>query len=404
MESSSIIDNIQVAKVSTLPLRGEHGGGLLTLDQRALWHQLLPFGGGREEASHIVITCHRGPDGDAIGSTTALASWLRRRMPEADIHIIAPNIFPDFLKWVPGAEDILIYEGHEDEVRPIVEAADLIIMCDHGELKRMWTLGDIIRPLLPIGGGKPDAVRCIMIDHHLDPEPDIADLVISHPELSSTCEVLLRIILKLASPIPSEATVPEGSPSGLPLLTHDEAVCLYTGMMTDTGAFTYASSRPEIFELISILLSYGIDKDKIYRNIFFTYSPNRMKLMGYMLYVKLDVWKKAHTAIMTLTNAERRRFGILNGDTEGLVNLPLQILGMKLSIFLREDTEHPCIRVSLRSVDDFPCNEMAAEFFGGGGHKNASGGEIWGTMDDALALVKKAVQKYLPLLKEVNDK
>ena len=392
------MDNIQVAKVSTLPLKGERGGGLLTPDQHALWRSLI------DAAHHIVITCHRGPDGDAIGSSTALASWLRRRLPGTDIHIVAPNIFPDFLKWVPGATDILIYEGHEEEVRPIIEAADLIIMCDHGELKRMWTLGDIIRPLLPIGGGEPGAVRCIMIDHHLDPEPGIADLVISHPELSSTCEVLLRIILELASPIPSEAPVPEGSPSGLPLLTHDEAASLYTGMMTDTGAFTYASSRPEIFELISILLSYGIDKDKIYRNIFFTYSPNRMKLMGYMLYVKLDVWKKAHTSVMTLTNAERRRFGVLNGDTEGLVNIPLQILGMKLSIFLREDTEHPCIRISLRSVDDFPCNEMAAEFFGGGGHKNASDGEVWGTMDDALKQKKKAVQKYMPLLKEVNDK
>ena len=399
MESSSIMDNIQVAKVSTLPL-GERGGGLLTPDQHALWRSLI------DAAHHIVITCHRGPDGDAIGSSTALASWLHRRLPSTDIHIVAPTIFPDFLKWVPGATDILIYEGHEEEVRPIIEAADLIIMCDHGELKRMWTLGDVIRPLLPIGGGELGAVRCIMIDHHLDPEPGIADLVISHPELSSTCEVLLRIILELAPalPLPSEATVPEGSPSGLPLLTTDEAASLYTGMMTDTGAFTYASSRPEIFELISILLSYGIDKDKIYRNIFFTYSPNRMKLMGYMLYVKLDVWKKAHTSVMTLTNAERRRFGVLNGDTEGLVNIPLQILGMKLSIFLREDTEHPCIRISLRSVDDFPCNEMAAEFFGGGGHKNASGGEVWGTMDDALALVKKAVQKYMPLLKEVNDK
>ena len=390
MESSSIMDNIQVAKVSTLPV-GERGGGLLTLDQHTLWHSLI------DAAHHIVITCHRGPDGDAIGSTTALASWLRRRMPEADIHIIAPNIFPDFLKWIPGAEDILIYEGHEDEVRPIIEAADLIIMCDHGELKRMWTLGDVVRD---------HPTPRIMIDHHLDPEPGIADLVISHPALSSTCEILLRIILELepASPFTSEATMSEGSPSGLPLLTTDEAASLYTGMMTDTGAFTYASSRPEIFELISILLSYGIDKDKIYRNIFFTYSPNRMKLMGYMLYVKLDVWKQAHTSVMTLTNAERRRFGVLNGDTEGLVNIPLQILGMKLSIFLREDTEHPCIRISLRSVDDFPCNEMAAEFFGGGGHKNASGGEVWGTMDDALALVKKAVQKYMPLLKEVNDK
>ena len=387
---------------------------ILTEQQLTLWHDLLAG------ASHIVITCHRGPDGDAIGSTTALASWLRRRYPAADIRIIAPTIFPDFLKWVPGAADILIYENHEAEVRPIVEAADLIIMCDHGELKRMWTLGDVVRTLLPIGGAPGSRTRCIMIDHHLNPEQGIADLVISHPPLSSTCEVLLRMILQLENSLPTTTLSPSSSsptcppsssscsPSGLvsggfpasfPLLTHDEAVSIYTGMMTDTGAFTFASTRPEIFELISILLQFGIDKDKIYRNIFYTYSPNRMKLMGYLLYVKLDVWKKAHVSIMTFTNAERRRFGILNGDTEGFVNLPLQILGMKLSVFLREDTEHPCIRVSLRSVDDFPCNEMAAEFFGGGGHKNAAGGEVWGTMDEALAIVKKAVQKYMPLLK-----
>ncbi|MCR5779803.1 MAG: bifunctional oligoribonuclease/PAP phosphatase NrnA [Bacteroidaceae bacterium] len=341
---------------------------ILTEQQRALWQSLLTA------AHHIVITCHRGPDGDAIGSTTALASWLRRHYPEADIHIIAPNIFPDFLHWIPGAEDILVYENHEDGVRPIVEAADIVIMCDHGELKRMWTLGDVVRD---------HPTPRIMLDHHLDPEPDIADLVISHPDLSSTCEVLLRVILEL---------------EGLPFTT-SEATSLYTGMMTDTGAFTYASTRPEIYELISILLSCGIDKDKIYRNVFFTYSPNRMKLMGYLLYVKLDIWKKAHTSVMTFTNAERRRFGAVNGDTEGFVNLPLQIYGMKLSIFLREDTEHPCIRVSLRSVDDFPCNEMAAEFFGGGGHKNAAGGEVWGTMDDALELAKKAVNKYIDQLK-----
>ncbi len=365
--------------ISNHPLPHREGEGwvsLLSPEQISLWHQLL------SAAHNIVLTCHRGPDGDAIGSTTALASWLRRRYPETDVRIIAPTIFPDFLKWIPGADDILVYENHENEVRPIVEAADLVILCDHGELSRMWTLGDVVRD--------HPAPR-ILIDHHLNPEPGIAALIVSHPNLSSTCEVLLRIMQELSPSIASAADIP--------LLTHDEAVSLYTGMMTDTGAFTYASSRPEIFQLISILLQYGIDKDKIYRNIFFTYSPNRMKLMGYMLYVKLDVWKKAHTSIMTLTNAERRRFNVLNGDTEGLVNLPLQILGMKLSVFLREDTEHPCIRVSLRSVDDFPCNEMAAEFFGGGGHKNAAGGEVWGTMDDAIALVKKAVQKFMPQLK-----
>ena len=377
---------------------------ILTPEQRALWRDLL------SKARHIVITGHRGPDGDAIGATTALASWLRRCW-DADVRIVMPNIFPDFLKWVPLADEILIYDKHENDVRPVVEQADLVILCDHGELSRMWTLGDVVRD---------HPTPRIIIDHHPSPEPDIADLLICHPNLSSCCEVLLRTILEIeATPSTSAATTSSAvaAPSSLaatvagafapgslpPPITYDEAVSLYTGMMTDTGAFTYASNRPEVYELISILLRCGIDKDKIYRNVFFTYSPNRIKFQGYMLYVKLDIWKKAHTAIMTLTNAERRRFGILNGDTEGLVNMPLQVEGVKLSIFLREDTEQPCIRLSLRSVDDFPCNEMAAEFFGGGGHKNASGGELWGTMDDALAVVKRAVQKYMPLLKDTAN-
>ncbi len=348
---------------------------LLTPEQIALWQQLLPLDEGREEGKQqrIVITCHKGPDGDAIGSATALASWLRRLGKEATV--VAPTIFPDFLKWIPGADQVLVYDKHETEVQPVVEAADLIIMADHGELSRMAALGDVV--------AASTAPR-IMIDHHLDPQQGIAQLVISHPELSSTCELVLRLIIELGQ---YEA------------LTHDEAVSLYTGMMTDTGAFTYASSRPEIYQLISLLLAKGIDKDKIYRNVFFTYSPDRLRLMGYLLYVKLELDRKRHAAIMTFTNAERRRFRTLNGDTEGFVNLPLQILGMKLSIFLREDTERPLVRVSLRSVDDFPCNEMAAEFFGGGGHKNAAGGEVWGTMDQAVKRAKEAINKYAPLLK-----
>lgn len=340
------------------------------------WHELL------SAARHIVITAHRGPDGDAIGSTTALAAWLRRCW-DADVHIVVPNIFPDFLKWIPLADEILVYDKHEADVRPIVEQADLVIMCDHGELSRMWTLGDVVRN---------HTTPRIIIDHHPNPEASIADIVICHPECSSCCEVLMRLMLELDGYAMGTAARPD--------ITHDEATSLYTGMMTDTGAFTYASNRPEVFELIALLLRCGIDKDIIYRNVFHTYSPARMKFQGYMLYSKLYVWKKAHTAIMTLTNAERRRFGILNGDTEGLVNMPLQILGIKLSIFLREDTEQPCIRLSLRSVDDFPCNDLAAEFFGGGGHRNAAGGEFWGTMDDAVEHVKRAVQKYLPKLRD----
>ena len=375
----------------TIPLQrvGQGGvslGSLITPQQISLWHRLI------SAAHRIVITCHKGPDGDAIGSSTALASWLRRQGKEATV--VAPTIFPDFLKWMPGAADVLIFDKHEADVTPVVQAADLIIMVDHGELSRMAALGDVV--------AAHTAPR-IMLDHHLDPQEGIAELVISHPELSSTCELLLRLMLEIGASTSSLHSDGNGdifhSSDGEDLLTHDEAVCLYTGMMTDTGAFTYASSRPEIYELISLLLAKGIDKDKIYRNVFFTYSPDRLRLMGYLLYVKLEIDRKRHASIMTFTNAERRRFHTLNGDTEGFVNLPLQILGMKLSIFLREDTERPLIRVSLRSVDDFPCNEMAAEFFNGGGHKNAAGGEVWGTMDEAVKRTKDAINKYAPLLK-----
>ena len=366
---------------------------ILTPKQIGLWNELLRLGGSSQEtqpAQRVVITCHKGPDGDAIGASLALASWLRRLGKETTV--VAPTIFPDFLKWMPGAADVLVYDKHEAEVRPVVEAADLIIMADYGEMQRIATLAEVV---------EAHDVPRIMIDHHLDPQQDAAQLIISHPELSSTCEMVLRMMLELEGlAAGGEKQETRGLLSGKETsVTHDEAVCLYTGMMTDTGAFTYASTRPEIYELISFLLSRGIDKDKIYRNVFFTYSPDRLRLMGYLLYVKLEIDRKRHTSIMTFTNAERRRFHTLNGDTEGFVNLPLQISGMKLSIFLREDTERPVIRVSLRSVDDFPCNEMAAEFFGGGGHLNAAGGEVWGTMEEAVKRAKEAIVKYAPLLK-----
>ncbi|MBQ5392566.1 MAG: bifunctional oligoribonuclease/PAP phosphatase NrnA, partial [Bacteroidaceae bacterium] len=147
-------------------------------------------------------------------------------------------------------------------------------------------------------------------------------------------------------------------------------------------------------------LATGIDKDKIYRKIFWTYTPNRMRLIGYMLYVKMQNLTEYNTTFMTLTNEERAHLGIKNGDTEGIVNMPLQIQDMRLSAFISEDTEHPeFVKFSLRSVGDFPCNEMSARFFNGGGHKNASGGRLQCTMDEAVELFKKAVREYSHLLK-----
>ena len=329
------------------------------------------------EADNVVIFCHQNPDGDAIGSSAA-ATLLLRRLGK-NVTAIAPNNFPDFLKWIPTANEVLLGDRQHKRVDAALANANLILILDFNSLKRM---GDLLAEKVE-GCTAPR----VMIDHHIDPD-DSCGVTISHPEMSSTCELLLRVMLEM------------GWTEGM---TVEEATALYAGIMTDTGNFAYASSRPELFEAVSILLRQGIDKDGIYRKIFFTYSEARYRLMGYLLYVKMEVVRDYHTSLMTMTNEERKLFQVKNGATEGFVNLPLQMEGMKLSIFLREDTEqNGLIRVSTRSVDDFPCHELCAEFFNGGGHKNAAGGSLRMTMEEAIEVVHKAVAKYETKLKDVE--
>ena len=335
---------------------------LLDEKQLAMFRQMI------DAAEHIVICGHVNPDGDAVGASLALKHWLRRHGKQATV--VVPNAYPDFLQWMPGAQDILVYVKHEEEVHAVLQAADLYLIADMNETGRLREMeGDFLSHPAP----------AIMIVHHLNPS-NFCQRTISHPEMCATCEVLCHLLWQLG-----EAEQ----------LTLEEATCLYAGMMCDTGAFTYASGRAVIYECISMLLARGIDKDRIYRKVFYTASLARLRLQGYLLYVKLRVVRELHTSIITLTGDERKRFKIKNGDTEGIVNMPLVIHKMRLSIFLTEDTEQPgLVKVSLRSVDDFPCNKMAAEFFEGGGHLNASGGRVHGTMEEALRVVDKAIEAY----------
>ena len=224
----------------------------------------------------------------------------------------------------------------------------------------------------------------MLIDHHLNPDVP-ADLIISEPEASSTCELVFRLVWQMGA---------------FPNLNRQFAVPIYCGMMTDTGGFTYNSSRPEIFFIISELLTKRIDKDKIYRNVYHNYSESRIRLMGYVMYEKLVYMPEYNAAYYTLTKDELKRFRFIKGDAEGLVNIPQQIKGLRLSISLREDTEKEhVVWVSLRSVDSFPCNLMAEEFFNGGGHLNASGGRLNCSMDEAVKIVKDAIIAYENKLK-----
>lgn len=325
-----------------------------------------------DEADSIVICCHISPDGDALGSTLAWAEYLRSLGKNA--RIIVPDQYPDFLHWLPNTEKIIRYDKRPLEADALIGDADLICYLDLNDSKRMGDMGEVVMASL---------AKKIMIDHHLNPIMD-CDLVISHPNICSTCELVFRIVWQLG---------------GFELMNNHFAVPVYCGMMTDTGGFTYNSNDPATFFIISQLLTKGFDKDKIYRNVYNNYSENRLRFMGYVMYEKLCVIPGMRASYFAFNRDEMARFHYIKGDAEGLVNMPLQIKGMKLSVSLREDTEiSNKIRVSLRSVDDFPCNKMAEMFFNGGGHLNASGGELHCSLDEAIEITKRAVDYFKEFL------
>ena len=325
-----------------------------------------------ERADKIVIVSHVSPDGDAIGSSLGLAQFLDSQ--DKTVNVIVPNAFPDFLKWMPGSKDILLYDRYKEFADKLINEADIICCLDFNSLKRIEEMADSVAT---------SPARKILIDHHLYPE-DFCRIVISHPEISSTSELVFRLICRMGY---------------FSDISREGAECIYTGMMTDTGGFTYNSNNREIYFIISELLSKGIDKDDIYRKVYNTYSESRVRLMGYVL-SNMKVYREYNSALISLTKEEQGKFDYIKGDSEGFVNIPLSIKNVRFSCFLREDTERRIIKISLRSVGTFPCNKLAAEFFNGGGHLNASGGEFTGTMAEAKQVFEEALKKYKTLLTE----
>lgn len=332
---------------------------VLTDDEAALLRRLI------DESERIVICCHHRPDGDALGSSLALADYLRSLGKLSQVCI--PDMFPDFLQKVPGSQYVLRYDKKPEAVAQAFSEAQLVFCLDFNRPERVDAMVDVLLS---------SPAEKVMIDHHPDPLLDTV-LTVSRPELSSTCELLFRVLWQLGA---------------FEALSKPAATAIYCGMMTDTGAFTYNSNTPEIYFIISQLLTKGIDKDRIYRNVYHNYSVWRLRLVGYVLYQKLNVFAERRAAYFALTRKDLQRFHYMRGDVEGLVNMPLQIKGLRLSISLREDTEHDnLIWVSLRSVDDCSCTRLAEKYFNGGGHLNASGGRLYCSMAEAEEIVKEAI-------------
>ena len=345
-------------------------------------------------AQHIVIFTHMAPDGDAMGSALAMWHYCKGLPVTGDglreVTVIVPNAFPAFLGWMPGAEEIRIYEQKPQECDKLIAEADLIICTDFNDPKRIGPMGEKM-----VANGCPK----VLIDHHLMDER-VKELtnegfwteVHSHPEASSACEIVYRLLTNEGMKELTNERVNE--------LTNEIATCIYTGLMTDTGNFSYNSNNPEIYEIVASLLRAGARKDDIYDRVFNQYSTDRMRLTGYALYRKMRIFPEYHLALITLTASELEQYHYKQGDCEGLVNMPLQIGDVFYSVFMREErpkpgTPKPRIRISFRSQGDRPVNIWANEVFHGGGHMNASGGELFGSLEQAVKLFENTYKNYL---------
>lgn len=318
-----------------------------------------------ENSGKIVLTCHVRPDGDALGSTLGLYHILK--FLGKDVSVICPDQPPKTLSFLPGYKVLAIYTRHDAYCQRLVADADLIIGCDFNKPSRLDLLGPVIQNA---GCAK------VLIDHHEDPDY-FADLTFSYPEMSSTCELVFRILAAM------------GLYGDMSL---EAAECILTGIVTDTRNFTVNVKEIDLYEILMRLLEKGVDKNKIVKLALNTRSLSSLKIQAYAIAECMDIVDRYKTAIVSLDKETLKRFHYEKGDTEGLVNLPLEIRGMVCSFFLREDPEF--IRISARSQNNFPVSKVCEDLFGGGGHLQAAGAEFYGTLEECKAKIIEALPNY----------
>lgn len=314
----------------------------------------------------IAVTSHHNPDGDAIGSILALTLLLKSMGKEAVA--LVPNDYPAFLKWMDGSNEILIFSQNHEKTLDFISRSDLIFCLDYNALHRTGAIEGALRK----ASGKK-----ILIDHH--PEPILADFdfYLSVIEISSTAELLFRFI--------------EGC-SWHDRIGREIATGLFVGIMTDTGSFSFSCNYPDTFQITASLIRTGIDPEYIHRQVYDTYSENRLRLLGYCLSDKLTVLPELCAAFIALSKDELERFHHQVGDTEGVVNYALSIENIKIAILMTERKDR--IRLSFRSKGDLSVNTIAREHFNGGGHRNAAGGDSFVSLGDTITKLREVLEQY----------
>lgn len=323
--------------------------------------------------SKILIISHSNPDGDAIGSSLALAAFLRNI--GKTVHVVMPDPFPDFYYWIPGASEICIFSREKTKAKSIIKESELIFCLDFNSLSRLGIMQNAISK-----SGLPK----ILIDHHLQPEPDFV-LSFHSVEVSSTAELVFEVINEL---------------NGQKKLDSDIATGLYVGIMTDTGSFSYSCNRVRTYEVTAILVESGLDVREIHNRIYNTSSENRLRLLGHLLLNRMKVLPDYSTAYIYMSRRDQKKFDFQPGDSEGFVNYALSIQGIKFAAFFTEKKD--LVRISFRSKGDFSVNDFARNHYSGGGHRNAAGGNSYLKLRAGLAEFEEFLPQYQLILNSTS--
>lgn len=319
----------------------------------------------QQSLRHVIVP-HRNPDGDAMGSTLALAAYLKAQSHTATV--ISPNSSPEFLHWLPGTEKVVTYKSETAQADELIKDCDLIWVLDFNDISRV---GDMSSAL------ENATQDMVMLDHHQEPK-EFAKYVYSDTSMSSTCQLLYHFLERLHPKFE---------------LTAEMATCIYTGIVTDTGSFKYRSTTSETHRVVAALIDAGAENEQIHRKIYDGNSIARLQLLGTALN-NLKVFPDLKTAVITLSRKEKQATDYKKGDTEGFVNYALGLKGIAVAAMFTEDDEKDYIKISFRSKGNFPVNELARDFFEGGGHRNASGGRSDLNMADTVARFRESVKNH----------
>jgi len=314
----------------------------------------------------IAIIPHKNPDGDAIGSTLALWHYLKGK--GHTVAVVAPNDSPKFLKWMPGAQEILNFEKENSESKKCLEEAEVIFTLDFNHLGRVGQMTEHLEQA---------TATFVMVDHHQQPS-DYAAIMYSDVNMSSTCEMVYELISYLGD---------------LDTITPEMANCIYTGIMTDTGSFKFKATTSNTHRVIAELMDKGAENTEIHHRIYDTNSPSRLHLLGCALN-NMVILEEYGTAYITLSQEELDRFKYQKGDTEGFVNYGLTLEGISFAVIFIENKEEGILKISFRSVGDFSVNDFARKHFEGGGHTNAAGGKSDKNITDTITYFTSLLPTY----------